>query len=168
MMCRSSTTTIGSRVWSMVTWGAGCKPSDTMNFSLTASATAVPLLGAEEEPESYEEHHDRPGDAVVPLVHGRLVQLLVDVAAVALQQRQARQLDVDVRRVGLEDVPDPRVVVDLGRLHQAGQAVDDAGEEEPSTQDDRQQLLDVPVERADARESEADPHVEGQLHDQDR
>src|SRR4051794_26673623 len=168
MMFRSSTTTIGSRVVSIVTGGAESRGSpDTWNFSLT-SATAVPLLGAEEEHESYEEHHDRPGHAVPPQMHGRLVQFLVDVVAVAAQQREPRQLDVDVRRVRLEDVPDPRVFVDLGRLHQVGQAVDDAGEVEPGPEDERQQLLDVAVEGADAGEREADPDVEGQLHDQHR
>src|SRR4051794_30461097 len=137
MMCRSSTMTIGSRVRSIITGGAESAGSpDTLSFSLTASATSVPLLGPEEEPESHEEHHHGPANRIPPQVRRRLVQLLVDVDPVAVQQRQAGQLDVDVREIGLQHVPDPRMLVDLGALHQPGQAVDDAGEVEPGPQDE--------------------------------
>src|SRR3954447_4042517 len=104
MMCRSSTTTIGSRVVSTDTCGAG---RATLTFSLTASATSVPLLGAVEEPESHDEHHDGPAERVPPQMARRLVQGVADVDTVGVEQRVAGQLDEDVTRVGVEHVPDP-------------------------------------------------------------
>src|SRR5687767_8518296 len=90
MMCRSSTTTIGSRVGSMTTLGESTGGA----FSFR-SATAVPLLRAIEPPETDDQEEHRPHDGVEPEQPGvlkgrrRRVRVLLD-------QVLTDQLDVDV------------------------------------------------------------------------
>src|ERR671931_1492864 len=158
-MCKPSTTTIGSRVGSMTTLGLTSAGTDSV-FSLT-STTAVPFLCPIEEQESPDEHQHGPKERVPPQVPGRMMQTL-DVPAIFRQQRVPAQLDVDVPRVDLQQLHHPGVVRE--GLLKAGDAEDDAGEVEPGAQNERQQLCDVPGERAEPGHHQADPDVEGQLH----
>src|SRR6266545_8414078 len=158
MMCRLSTTTIGSRVGSITTSGLTSAGTGSA-FSLT-STTAVPFLCPVEEQEPPDEHHHGPNERVPPEVPGRVVQVL-DVIAVLRQQRVPAQLDVDVPRIDLQHLDHPGVILEAGL--QVGDAEDDAGEIEPGAQQERQQLGDVPCERAQPGHYQADPDVEGQL-----
>src|SRR5918992_3700300 len=139
-MCRSSTTTIGSLVWSSTTSGAG---SDTGALSLSALATAVPLLCPVEVPETADEGDQRPGDRIYPQVVVAPAEPR-QVFGIGLHQRGTDQLDVDRRRVGLEDLAHPGGEPSVAEAFaDGGGHEEDPGEVQPGPGDEWQQLLDV-------------------------
>src|SRR5512139_2376249 len=178
-MCRSSTTTMGSRVVSITTpSGAGSLAcSTTGTFSFTASATAVPLFGAVEVPEPGAERHEGPDDRVQPRV-ARVLSVRPDllsglvrrrqVITVAVEQRGPDEFDVDRAGVQLEQLADPGIAVVRELLPHLGDHEEDAGEIEPGPHDERQQLLDVADERAHPGKDQADPDIEDDLQGQCR
>src|SRR5919108_3860895 len=97
---------------------SGCDP-DTAIFSLSALATAVPLLRTVEVPESAGEGDDGPQNRVQPQA-GVVDVVLDEVVPERLQQGGPHQLDVDRAGVGLQDVPDHGVAMMIELLDHLG------------------------------------------------
>src|SRR4051794_3930263 len=134
MMCRSSTTTMGSRVVSMTTSGESTGGA----FSFR-SATAVPLLRAVEPPETDDQEDHCPQDGVAPERSGLCVRGGL-VVGVRLDHVLADEFHVDIAGVRLKNILDPRMFLDVAAAVQLSERVDHTGDVEPGPKDERDQL----------------------------